>query len=309
MASEMFDLVIVGGGPAGLTAAVYASRMRMKTLLFESSLLGGRATYAPMVENFPGFPRGISGAELSQRMVEQSEKFGAQIRFPEEVIDLSLDDVKKSVITRTDTIQGLSVIIATGTQRKKLLVPGEAALLGRGVSYCAVCDGPFFKNKVVAVVGSGDYALEDALYLSTLSEKVYLLSQRNDFEATKALVDSCRERKNIEVRKAKVVSILGEDYVKSIMVLDFESERQEDVPVDGVFVVVGEVPMTALVRKAGVAVDEGGCIKVSRKQVTNMEGVFAAGDCTCGGMQIVTAAGEGAAAAIEAYRYVRSIKK
>ena len=152
LASERFDLVIVGGGPAGLTAAVYASRMKMKTLLLESSLLGGRAIYAPVVENFPGFPAGISGTELSERMVEQAKKFGVHIRFPEEVVGLSLEGVYKSVITRRDTVQGLSIIIATGSQRKKLLVPGEASLLGRGVSYCSVCDGPFFKNKIVAVV-------------------------------------------------------------------------------------------------------------------------------------------------------------
>ena len=169
MSSEPSEVIIIGAGPAGLTAAIYAARMKLRVLVLESSLPGGRAVYAPMVENFPGFPEGIIGAELADKMVKQAERFGAEIRFSEEVRDIALGDKTKSLVTRSGKFQGLSVIVATGTQQKKLLVPGESEYIGRGISYCAVCDGPLFRNKTVAVVGSDDYAFEDAISLSNFS--------------------------------------------------------------------------------------------------------------------------------------------
>jgi thioredoxin reductase (NADPH) len=308
VAEEIFDVMIVGGGPAGLVAAMYASRMGMRTLLFERGLLGGRAVEAPIVENFPGFPEGVTGNELVERIIKQVEKFGAELRYPEEVLDLRLDGKVKVVATRSGRFHAFSVIIATGTQKKKLSVPGEVEFLGRGVSYCTICDAPLFRGKVMAVIGSGDEALEDALYLSSLSRKVYLVTEGEEIKAAKSLLERCARKGNIEVLKAKVHSITGDSLVRSIAVSDFESEGRREVFVDGVFISVGEVPMTALVRKSGIAVDERGCIRVDRRQATNIEGVFAAGDCTCGGMQIVTAVGEGAMAAMQSYRYVRKLK-
>ena len=308
MDDELFDVIIIGGGPAGLTAAIYASRMGMKMLLFESGIPGGRTLWAPMVENYPGFPEGITGTELVEKMVEQAKKFGAEMRFPEDVLDLTIDGKEKVVTTRLGEYRSLSIIVATGTQNRRLLVPGEIELLGQGVSYCAVCDGPLFRDKVTAVVGSSDEALEDALYLSDISKRVILTTQKDQIEASRKLLEACKEKGNIEIIKARVKSILGDNNVKSISILDFEGNKESEIPVDGVFISLGGIPMTSLAKKTGIEVDERGCIKVDRRQATNVEGIFAAGDCTCGGMQIVTAVGEGARAAMQAYQYVRSLK-
>ena len=309
MANDPYDVIIIGGGPAGLTAAIYAARMGVRMLLLESGVLGGRALYAPVVENYPGFPEGISGTGLIERMVEQAKKFGAEMKFPEDVLDITLDGKVKTVKTRLGEYRSLSIIVATGTQSRRLLVPGETEFLGQGVSYCAVCDGPLFKGKVTAVIGSSDEALEDARYLSNLSKKVILATHKQEMEASKTLLETCKGKENIETVKARVKSILGDRYVKSISILDLESNKESEIPVDGVFISLGGIPMTSLAKKAGITVDERGCIEVDRRQATNVEGIFAAGDCTCGGMQIVTAVGEGARAAMQAYQYVRSMKK
>jgi thioredoxin reductase (NADPH) len=309
MVNELFDIIIIGGGPAGLTAAIYTARLGMNTLLFEAALLGGRAAEAPAVWNFPGFPEGISGAELIDRMAKQAERCGGVLRFPEKIIDVTLDATEKTVATKSGKYRCFGVIVATGTQRKKLLVPGETEFLGRGVSYCAVCDGPLFKGKTVAVTGRGNEAFEDALYLSNFSKKVFLITHSDGIEAEKTLVDECEEKPNIEILRTNVRSVFGDDFFKAVKLSDFGSNRETQIAVDGIFISIGGVPMTNLVRKAGVMVDERGCIKVDRKQATSVEGVYAAGDCTCGGMQIATAVGEGAMAAMQAYRYVKGVKR
>ncbi|MFB0502785.1 MAG: NAD(P)/FAD-dependent oxidoreductase, partial [Candidatus Bathyarchaeia archaeon] len=304
-----YDLVIIGAGPAGLTAGIYASRMGMKTLILERVSPGGRAVEAPIVENFPGFPEAVSGAELVERMIKQAEKFGAEIRYPEEVLDLVLDGRPKITATRNNRYESIGILISTGTQRKKLSVPGETTFLGRGVSYCTICDGPLFKGKVTAVVGSGNEAFEDAIYLSDFAEKVVIVTGKQEVEAAEKLVDRSVEVGNIETLKGEIKSIAGDSCVKSVMISDLKSKKERDIPVDAVFVSMGGVPMTDLIEKTGVAVDDRGCIQVDRRQATNIGGVFAAGDCTFGGMQIVTAVGEGAMAAMQAHRYVRSIKR
>jgi thioredoxin reductase (NADPH) len=309
MSDQLFDVIIIGGGPAGLAAAIYAARMGMKMLILESGMFGGRATLAPWVENFPGFPEGISGAELMDRMLAQAKKFGANMRFPEEVLDLASDGRVKIVKTRLGEYRAYSIIIVTGTQSRRLLVPGETEFLGQGVSYCAVCDGPLFKGKITAVVGSSEEALEDALYLSSLSKKVILVTEKKHVDAPNTLFQTCSGKSNVEIMKVKVKSILGDRFVTSILVLDSETNMKSEIPVNGVFISLGGIPMTNLAKKIGIIVDERGCIQVDRRQVTNVEGVFAAGDCTCGGMQIVTASGEGARATLQAYQYVRSVKK
>jgi thioredoxin reductase (NADPH) len=309
MSDQLFDVIIIGGGPAGLAAAIYAARMGMKMLILESGMFGGRATLAPWVENFPGFPEGISGAELMDRMLAQAKKFGANMRFPEEVLDLASDGRVKIVKTRLGEYRAYSIIIVTGTQSRRLLVPGETEFLGQGVSYCAVCDGPLFKGKITAVVGSSEEALEDVLYLSNLSKKVILVTEKKHVDASNTLLQTCSGKSNVEIIKAKVKSILGDRFVTSILVLDSETNIESEIPVNGVFISLGGIPMTNLAKKIGIIVDERGCIQVDRRQVTNVEGVFAAGDCTCGGMQIVTASGEGARATLQAYQYVRSVKR
>jgi len=303
----IYDVIVIGAGPAGLTAAIYASRMGLKTLVLEANLPGGRAAEAPLIENFPGFPEGISGVELIERMIKQAENFGAEIRFPEEVLDIDLKGFPRSVTCRSGKYYGYSVIIATGTQRKKITVPGESEFLGRGVSYCAICDAPFFKDKTVAVIGFNNEALEDALYISNFAKKVIVVAHGGRGEVDEDLLRKCSEKMNIEFRDANVKSINGDIYVKSITLVG--QAGVEEVSVDGVFIVLGNVPATTIVRKAGIMVDERGCIRVDRMQSTNIEGVFAAGDCTCGGMQVATAVGEGAMAALQAYRYVKRVKR
>lgn len=309
MSNQLFDVIIIGGGPAGLTAAIYAARMGMKMLILESGMFGGRAMLAPWVENFPGFPEGISGTELMDRMLAQAKKFGANMRFPEEVLDLASDGKVKIVKTRLGEYQAHSIIIVTGTQSKRLLVPGETEFLGQGVSYCAVCDGPLFKGKITAVVGSSEEALEDVLYLSNLSKKVILVTEKQHIDASNTLLQTCSGKANVEITKAKVKSILGDRFVTSILVLDSETNIESEIPVNGVFISLGGIPMTNLAKKIGIIVDERGCIQVDRRQATNVDGVFAAGDCTCAGMQIVTASGEGARATLQAYQYVKSVKR
>jgi len=306
--TDLTDIIIIGGGPAGLTAAIYAARLGMKTKLFEGNVLGGRTSEAPEVWNFPGFAEGISGFDLVNRMVQQAQKFGADLRYPEEVLNLALKDPVKKVTTRSDEYRSSAVIIATGTQRKKLHIQGETEFLGRGVSYCTVCDGPLFKDRVLAVVGSGNEAFEDALYLSNFSKMIHLFTQEQEIRAEKALVDECKKKLNIKIVEAEVRSILGKNFVTAIETKKFESNQRTVVTVDGVFISVGGVPMTSLVKAAGIHIDDKGCIEVDRRQATNIEGVYAAGDCTCGGMQIITAAGEGAMAAIQAYRYIRTLE-
>lgn len=308
--TQIYDAIVIGGGPAGLTVGIYAARIGLKTLILESKILGGRAFEARMIENFPGFPEGISGRELVERMVRQTEKFGAEIVSSEEVVSLELSGGNKVVITRTAKYQGRALIFATGAQRRKLLVPGEEEFLGRGVSHCAVCDGPLFRGKVVAVIGSGDEAAEDALLLADFANEVLLITSKEELEIAENLRQRLEKKDNVKfLLNAKVEAIEGDVIVKAVKVVDVKNKKEQRIPVGGVFVALERIPMTQLMRKAGIDVDEGGCVKVDRRQRTNIEGVFAAGDCTCGGMQVATAVGEGARAALEAAAYVKKNRK
>ena len=310
MAQKTYDTIIVGAGPAGLTAGIYAARIGLKTLILEGKLPGGRAIEAAMVENFPGFPHGITGAELIQRMTDQAKRFGAELKFPEEVVNINLSDETKAVDTRKEAYQTRALILSTGTQRKKLQVPGESKFLGQGVSYCPICDGAFFKDLAVTVIGSGDEAANDALFMTKIARKTTMISSSEEMEISEALRERLEEKKNFQILlNARVEAIEGDTSVNAIRIVDMKTNKKQKIPTDAVFVSLGRVPMTQIVQKAGIDVDQRGCIKVDRRQRTNVEGVFAAGDCTCGGMQIVTAAGEGATAAIRASTYVKRTKK
>ncbi len=306
--SKKIDVLIIGGGPAGLTAAIYTSWLGLKTVVLEAGVVGGRAWLAPKIENFPGFEFGVKGSELAEKMRLQALRFQAEIAEGEEVVALELKGEFKRVISRKQSYEASAVIIATGTQRRKLLVAGETDFVGRGVSFCVTCDGPFFRNATVAVVGNGEEAAIDALFMSDLASQVLLVSEQQQLNFEGALMDRLRSRANIEVIMGQVVRIVGEQVVKSVKILEFNSKRELERAVKGVFVSLGGVPMTSIVKNAGVATDPSGCLTVDRQQKTNVEGVFAAGDCTCGGMQVVTAAGEGAMAAMRASAYVRKAK-
>ena len=310
MSQKTCDTIIVGAGPAGLTAGIYTARIGLRTLILEGKLPGGRAIDAAMVENFPGFPNGITGAELTQRMIAQAKKFGAELKSPEEVVNINLSSKMKLVNTNKEAYQARTLIISTGAQRKKLLVPGESEFLGQGVSYCPICDGAFFRGLVVTVIGSGDEAANDALLLTKIARKVTMISSSEEIEVSEALMEKLEEKRNFQILlNARVEMIEGETSVKAITIVDMKTNKHQKIPTDGVFISLGRVPMTQIVQKAGIEVDQRGCIKVDRRQRTNVEGVFAAGDCTCGGMQIVTAAGEGATAAIRSSTYVKRTKK
>jgi thioredoxin reductase (NADPH) len=299
------DVVIIGAGPAGLSAAIYTSWLGLKTTVLESGIAGGRAYLAPKIENYPGFSEGIKGSELVEKMTAQAQHSKAQLQSDEEVVGIEIQDSKKYVISRKQTYEASAVIIATGTQRKKLRVAGETEFLGRGVSYCATCDGPFFRKKVVAVVGNSEEAAIDALALADLAFKVTIISQEEGLEMEGALLDRLRTKANVEFILGKVTQIIGDQVVNSIKVQDTSSKQEIELEVKGVFVALGGVPLTAIVHKAGIITDRTGCLTVDRHQQTNVAGVFAAGDCTCGGMQVATAIGEGAMAAMRASAYIR----
>lgn len=307
--STNFDLIIVGAGPAGLTAGIYAGRFGVKTLILEGKFLGGRSIEAATLENFPGFPNGITGSELMQRMAEQVKKFGAEIRVSEEVVNLNVSGETKIITTRKEEYRSLAVIISTGTQRRKLRVPGETEFLGRGVSYCSICDGAFFRGLSVTVVGSGSEAVNDALSLAKIAQRVSLIAERKGLDVSDVLRARVAEMKNFRLfPNTRVKEIKGETAVDAIVLVDTVTNKQQKVPTSAVFISLGSIPTTQIVKKAGINVDKRGCIKIDRQQRTNVEGVFAAGDCTCGGMQIVTAAGEGAMAAIKALTVIRRLK-
>jgi thioredoxin reductase (NADPH) len=305
--NQKIDVLIIGSGPAGLSAAIYTSWLGLKTVVLESGIVGGRAWLAPKIENFPGFELGIKGSELVEKMRLQAIRFQTEFKENEEVIALDFKAEIKRVVSRKQPYEANAVIIATGTQRRKLLVPGETDYIGRGVSYCVTCDGPFFKHAKAVVVGNGEEAAIDALFLSEIANKVIVVTNERELNISGTLINRLRNKPNIEIIKGKITKIVGEQIVKATKILDFDTLLEVEKEVNGVFVSLGGVPLTALVKNSGVATDQTGCLTVDRQQRTNIEGIFAAGDCTCGGMQVITAAGEGAMAAMRASGYVRRV--
>jgi thioredoxin reductase (NADPH) len=308
LAQDIYEVIIMGGGPAGLTAGIYTSRHGLNTLLLEGKRLGGRAADAHMIENFPGFPEGVTGKELMERFVAQAEKFGVEFRI-EKIMGLNIMDDLKMVLTTDNVYQARAIIIATGValadSHKKL--PGEDKFKGRGVSYCAICDGPFFKDKIVTVLGSGEDAVEDALRLEDVAAKVYAIPGLKGYKEGVEGIQKLIESEKIDVIEgADAESIGGDGYVTGLKLM---GSQQITLDVDGVFIVRENAPTAEILNEAGILTDERGCITVDRYQQTNIEGMFAAGDCVCGGMQVVTAAGEGGKAALAVLRYVKSLKR
>ena len=303
MENQKFDVAIIGAGPAGLTAAIYSAWLGLKTIVLETGIIGGKALLAPKIENFPGFPYGISGSELVEKMNYQAERFHAEFKNAE-VVGLDFKNKMKKIISREQSYEASAVIIATGTQRRKLHVSGETNFLGRGVSYCAICDGPFFQNKKVAIIGNGEDAAMDALSLVDIANEITLVTQEEELDVEGTLVDRLKAKPNVRIVKGKVTKIKGKQVVEAIRIFEYKTQREVEQKVVGVFISLGSVPLTAIVKNAGIDTDRNGCLMVDRFQKTNIEGVFAAGDCTCGGMQVITAAGEGAMAAMKASRLV-----
>jgi thioredoxin reductase (NADPH) len=304
---ETIDIAVIGGGPAGLTAALYAARARAKTVVFETALPGGQIVTTDWVENYPAFPEGVSGAELSDLMYRQAEHFGAEFRTFASIESIVPQDLD-FIITNSEGEQVLAhaVILATGAVPKRLNVPGEAEFTGRGVSWCATCDGALFRGKTVAVVGGGDAAVEEALFLTKFAEKVYVIHRRDELRATKCIQERCFDNEKVEMKWSRVVGgIKGEDgKVVGLDLIATNDEPDEFLPVDGVFIFVGVEPKSALVD--GLCdLDGAGYVKIDPDGRTSYPGLYAAGDVTVGELkQVVTAAAGGAAAAFEAVRYI-----
>jgi len=305
LSEEVYDVIIVGGGPAGLTAAIYTARHNLNTLVLEGRKIGGKATEAHWVDNYPGFPEGISGQDLMENMIQQALRFGAEIR-NETVVGLSDFGELKMVTTRMGFYQAKSVVVATGVSRKSLSVPGENEYKGRGVSYCGVCDGPFFRDKTVAVVGGGHEAVHDIDLLSETADKVYAIPGKKGYSEDFPELARLSDNPKVEfITGADVKEIGGSDFVEYVTL---EGQRKGRLSLDGVFIILEHVPTAGILGEAGVDTDAGGCIIVDGDLQTSINGLFAAGDCTCEGMQIVTAAGMGAKAALSAMKHVKSLR-
>jgi thioredoxin reductase (NADPH) len=297
---KVWDVIIVGAGPAGLTAGIYAARQAHSTLLLYSGKVGGRALEAHLIENYPGFPQGLTGADLMKLFYEQAKKFGVEFK-EETVIGLADAGDYKIVSTRGGYHQGKTVVIATGIQRKQLSVPGEMEFKGRGVSYCAICDGPFFRDKVVAVVGSGHEAVTDSLHLTDTAKKVYAIPGAKGYSENFPELATLKSNPKVEIiEKQDITEITGFDFVTGLKL-----QGSNKLDLDGVFILLEHVSTSNILVEAGIDADEGGCILTDRHQQTNIPGVYAAGDCSCVGWQVVTAAGDGAKAALAAMKYLK----
>jgi thioredoxin reductase (NADPH) len=303
---DSYDVIILGGGPAGLTAAIYTARFGLRTLIVDGDRLGGKSWGPHWIENYPGFPKGITGTELMDKFIEQAKKFGTEFK-KETVVGLLSMEGSQMVQTRGGFYEAKAVVVATGIQKKQLSVPGEMEYKGRGVSYCAICDGPFFKEKTVAVIGSGEEAVEDALRLTDIASKIYAIPGSQGYkEGIEDLHELLDHEKVVLIDGVDPESIVGNSLVESLVLKGSDVGRLD---VDGVFIILEKVPTTNILSEAGVGTDARSCILVDKNQATNVEGVFAAGDCVCGGMQVVTAAGEGGMAGLAVLRYIKSADK
>jgi len=303
---ENWDIIIIGGGSAGLSAGVYAVRSGLKTLILDEKLPGGTIADASKVVNYPGFDE-ISGGELAEKMTSHTRKVGAIIHELEPVNELGLQGEEKTVKTSNSTYKTKAVIYSTGSHYREIGVKGEKEFRGRGVSYCGICDGPFFKNKRVLVVGGGNTACITTLYLSGLASQVIVTHRRQAFRAEESLVSDISTKNNVTVMwNTEVIEIKGDKQVRAVSLLDNLTGKTSEMAVDAVFVQIGEAPNSQLAKGAGVETDEQGYIKVDIRQRTNLSGVFAAGDVTDQPIkQVGTAVGQGITAALEAYSFIR----
>ena len=304
MNENIYDVIIIGGGPAGLTAGLYSSRAGLTSVLIEKGVFGGQITYAEHVENFPGFPQGINGLELGEKMYEQAHKHGLKT-IPAEVTGLEIQGALKIVKTTDGNFNGRAVILAGGAIRRKLGVTGESRLIGRGVSYCAVCDGAFFRDQRVVVVGGGDTAITEALHLAKVVSKITIIHRRDQLRAGHILQEKVRSEPKIDfLWNTTVSAIEGTDKVERIKLFNIKTGQSSTMEAGGVFISVGTNPDTVYIKEI-LPLDESGYIITNEKMETPILGVFAAGDIRHNSVrQAITAAGDGANAAIYAQKYL-----
>ncbi len=303
-----YDVLIIGGGPAGLTAGIYSARSGLKTLIIEKLAVGGQIFLSDLIENYPGVET-ASGADLIAIMEKQAKKFGVDFVF-EDVMDIKEKDKKFFVKTTSENeYSGLAIIIATGAKYKELGIPGEAKFKGRGVSNCATCDGAFYKNMDVAVIGGGDTAIQEAIFLTKFAKNVYVIHRRDKLRATKILQDNAFKNPKIKfIFDSIVEEITGNNTVENIKIKNLKTNEIKILPVSGVFVFIGLVPNTEFLKNI-IELNEQGYIKTDNEMNTSKLGIFACGDCVQKKLrQVVTAAGDGALAAYSAMHYIEKIK-
>ncbi|MGE0793224.1 MAG: thioredoxin-disulfide reductase [Candidatus Woesearchaeota archaeon] len=306
---NLYDVVIIGSGPAGFTAAIYASRANFKVLLLEGEQPGGQLTTTTEVENFPGFPKGIMGPTLMNQMREQAQRFGAETKY-EIVTSINLKSNIKQITTSSQTYIAKTVIIATGSRARYLGLESEERLRGKGVSACATCDGFFFKDKIVAVIGGGDSAMEEANFLTKFATKVYLVNRSENFKASPIMYDRAKQNPKIEfVVNKQTLEILGEKFVTGLKLKDNSTQEISELNVNGVFLAIGHQPNTELFKEQ-LNLENGYIITEADTSKTNIPGVFAAGDVKDRKhyWQGIIAAGTGAIAALDAQEYLYDFK-
>jgi len=305
MSETSYDVVIIGGGPAGLTAGLYTSRAKLKSLLVERMIMGGQVMTTTKVENYPGFPGGVDGPELMMRFQEHCQEFGLEVNYGE-VHGLTQQDGINLLQLDDKQVRARAVIITTGAEPRKLDIPGEQEFTGRGVSYCATCDGAFFREQDVAIVGGGDTAAEEALFLTRFARKVYIIHRRNELRATKVLQERIATNEKIEVLwDSAVQKVIGDNSgMTSIELVDTRSGKIRSLPLHGLFVAIGVTPKAHFLKDV-VKLDADGHILTDAECRTSLPGVFAAGDVRKKILkQIATAVGDGAVAAIMAEKYL-----
>lgn len=308
----IFDAIIIGGGPAGLTAGIYLSRARINTLLVEKAMLGGQAVLTEIIENFPGFPEGIGGLELMQKMEAQAVQFGLKIEYGEaseiRIIEGKENKVKIVKINNQE-FKTLTIILASGAEASKLGIPGEEELRGRGVSYCATCDAPFFKDQRIAVIGGGDTAIEEALYLTKFVREVTIVHRRDRLRATEILQERVLDNKKINFAWNSVATkILGKEKVEGVLIQNKKTAEQKEISCQGVFIFVGNIPNSKFLKEL-VKLDQRGYILTDENMMTSQEGIYSCGDVRKKILrQVVTACGEGATAAFAAQKYIEELK-
>ena len=302
--THVYDVIIIGGGPAGYTAALYSARAGLDTAVIEKMSIGGQLTLTGEVENYPGFADGIDGYTLGANMQSGAEKFGAQTIF-DEVTNVFLNEKIKRVVTQSTELYARSVIIASGASPRELGIDGESDFIGKGIHYCAHCDGRFYKNKTVAVIGGGNSAVSDALYLSRLAKKVYLVHRRDSLRATKIYHEPLKNAENVEILwNSRVSKLLHSERIVGAILENTATNAQSELLCDAIFISIGRKPNTSLFNGV-IALDENGYIIADESTKTSVEGVFAAGDVRTKTLrQIVTAVSDGATAAHYAEEYI-----